>query len=164
MTAILPSSFFVIVFLRCCRGGTLQVRWFKRDHLSHYACLMSVQPLPNIRDGILVEGLVKTMRYIADMRRREDVVEGPEGVRRRQRLNVEYIDRRACDLLVLQHADQSLLFDDRPARRIDQQGRRLHSLQLRGSYEGSRTIAQHQMDRQDVGPLEKLVLGHQDRP
>jgi len=29
---------------------------------------MDVEPLANIRDGVLVERLVKTMRYIADMR------------------------------------------------------------------------------------------------
>src|SRR5580692_189875 len=96
-------------------------------------CLMCVEPLPNIRDGILVERLVKTMRYVADMRRCQYVVQRPEGVRRRQRLNVKYVDRRGGDLLVLQYTDQSLLFDDRPARRIDQAGRWLHSLQFRGS-------------------------------
>src|SRR6202035_1731820 len=104
----------------------------------------------------------KIMRYVGDMRRREYVVEGPEGVRRRQRLNAEYVDRRAGDLLVLQHADQSLLVDDRPARRVDQPGRWLHSLQLRGTYQAARTAAQHQMDRQDIGLLEQLVLGNQD--
>jgi hypothetical protein len=52
------------------------------------------------------------------MRRCQYVVQRPEGVRRRQRLNVEYFDGRAGDLPVLQHADQSLLFDDRPARRM----------------------------------------------
>ncbi len=123
---------------------------------------MGVEPLPNIRDGILVERLVKTVRYVADMRRCQYVVQRPEGVIRRQRLNVEYVDRRAGDLLVLQHADQRLLFDDRPARRIDQPGRWLHSLQLRGPYQAARTVAQHQMDRQDIGPLEQLVLGNQD--
>ena len=123
---------------------------------------MGVEPLPNIRDGILVERLVKTMRYVADMRRCQYVVERPEGVRRRQRLSVEYVDRRAGDLLVLQHADQSLLFDDRPARRIDQQRRWLHSRQLRGGYQATRTAAQHQMDRQDIGPLEQFILGNQD--
>src|SRR5882724_5883673 len=41
-------------------------------------------------------------------------------------------------------------------------GRWLHSLQLRGAYQAARTAAQHQMDRQDVGPLEQLVLGNQD--
>src|ERR1700724_4775025 len=110
---------------------------------------MGVEPLPNIRDGILVERVVKTMRYVGDMRRCQDVVQRSEGVRRRQRLNVEYVHRRARDLLVLQHADQSLLFDDWPARRIDQPGSWLHSLQLRGPYQTARTAAQHQMDRQD---------------
>src|ERR1700720_1529958 len=69
--------------------------------------LMGVEPLPNIRDGILVEGLVKTMRYVADMRRCQYIVQRPEGVRRRQGLNVEFLDRRPGDLLVLQHADQN---------------------------------------------------------
>src|SRR5258708_33030964 len=89
--------------------------------------LVGVDPLPDIRDGILVERLVKTMRYVPEMRRCQYVVQRSEGVRRRQRFNVEYIDGRAGDLLVLQHADQSLLFDDRPPRRIDQPARWLHS-------------------------------------
>src|SRR5271170_7745452 len=111
--------------------------------------LMGVEPLPNIRDGIFVKRLVKTLRYVADMRRRQYVVQRPEGVRGRQRLNVEYVDRRAGDLLVLQHANQSLLFDDRPARRIDQPGRWPHPLQLRGPNQAPRAAAQHQVNRQD---------------
>src|SRR5271163_4202817 len=117
---------------------------------------MRIEPLPDIRNGVLVERLVKTLRYVAQMRRCQYVVQRPEGVRGRQRLNVEYVDRRAGDLPVLQHADQSLLFDDRPARRIDQPRRWLHSRQLRGPYEATSTAAQHQMDRQYVGPLEQL--------
>src|SRR6266567_2921183 len=77
MTATLPSSFLGIVFPCSCR------------------VLMGVEPLANIRDGILVERLVKTMQYIADMRRCQYVVQRPEGVRRRQRLNVEYGDVRS---------------------------------------------------------------------
>jgi len=95
---------------------------------------MRVEPLANIRDGILVERLVKTMRYVADMRRRQYVVQRPEGVRRGQRLGVEYVDRRAGDLFVLQHADQSRLLNDGPARRIDQPGCGLHFVQFRGPY------------------------------
>src|SRR5579863_7121697 len=87
MTAILPSSFLGIVFPCSC------------------GVLMGVEPLVNIRDGILVERLVKTMRYVPDMRRCQHVFERPEGVRRRQRLNLEYVDRHAGDLPVLQHAD-----------------------------------------------------------
>ena len=76
---------------------------------------MRVEPLPEIRNGILIERLVKAMRYVAEMRRCQHVVQRPEGVRRRQRLNVEYVGRGTGDSLVLQHADQSLLVDDRPA-------------------------------------------------
>src|ERR1700730_9813430 len=123
---------------------------------------MGGDPLPNIRDGILEECFVKTLRSVGDMRRRQYVVQRSKRVIRRQRLNVEYIDRRTGDLLVLQHADQSLLFDDRAARRIDQPGRWLHSLQLRGPYQAARTAAQYQMDRQDVGPLEQLVFGNKN--
>src|SRR6267378_4540289 len=144
MTATFPSSFLAIVFPCSCR------------------VLMGVEPLPNIRDSILVERLVEAVRYVADMRRCQYVVQRPEGVILGQRLNVEYVDRRAGDLLVLQRADQSLLFDDWAARGIDQPGRWLHSLQLRGTYQAACTAAQHQMDRQDVGPLEQLVLGNQD--
>src|SRR5579863_4774851 len=96
------------------------------------------------------------------MRRCQDGVQRSEGVVWRQRLNVEYVDRRAGDLLVLQHADQSLLVDDWPARRIDQPRRRLHSRQLRGTYQAARSVAQYHMDRQDVGLLEQLVLGYED--
>src|SRR5216684_7778357 len=122
MTAILPSSFLSIVFPCSCRVLTN----FPRSDS------MGVEPLPNVRDGILVERLVETARYVPDMRRCQHVVERPERVIRRQRLNVENVDRRPGNLLVLQHADQSLLFDDWSARRIDQPGRWLHSLQLRG--------------------------------
>src|SRR5260370_24902353 len=131
MTATLPSSFLGIVCPCSC------------------VVLMGVEPLPNIRDGILVERLVKTMRYVADMRRCQYVVQRPEGVRGRQRLSFEYVDRRAGDLLVLQYADQSLLFHDRPARCTDQPGRHLRSIQLRGSHQAARTAAPHQMDRQE---------------
>src|SRR2546425_1278568 len=64
-------------------------------------CLMGIKPPPNIRDGVLVERLVETAGYVTDMRRCQHVVERPEWVIRRQRLNVEYVDRRAGDSLVL---------------------------------------------------------------
>src|SRR5260370_9587648 len=134
--AILPSILLGIVFPCAWRA------------------LMGVEPLANMRDGILVEGFVKTMRNVGDMRGCEHVVQRPERVRGRERLNVEYVDRGAGDLLVPQRADQSLFIDDRPARRVDQPGRWLHSLQLRGPHQAARTAAQHQMDRQEIGALE----------
>ncbi len=74
----------------------------------HSQPLMRVEPLPDIRDGILVERLVKAMRYVAEMRGCQYVVQCPEGVRRRHQLNVEYVDRGAGDsLMFFRHADQS---------------------------------------------------------
>src|SRR5258708_777021 len=127
MRAILSSSFLDIFF-------SVEPR-----NVLTKTALTGVEPLPNIRDGILEECFVKTLRYVGDMRRRQYVVQRSKRVILRQRLNVEYIDRRTGDLLVLQHADQSLLFDDRATRRIDQPGRWLHSLQLRGLYQAPRT-------------------------
>jgi hypothetical protein len=65
---------------------------------------MGVDPLPNIRDGIREECFVKTLRSVGDVRRRQYVVQRSKRVIRRQRLNVEYIDRRTGDLFVVQHS------------------------------------------------------------
>src|SRR5260370_17323609 len=59
MTATLPSSLLGIVFPCSC------------------LLLMGVEPLPNIQDGILVEHLGMTMRFVADIRRREHVAAAP---------------------------------------------------------------------------------------
>src|SRR6266852_6796376 len=78
------------------------------------------------------------MRYVADMRRCQYVVQCSEGVRRRQRLTVEYVERRAGDVPVLQHADQRLLVDDRPLKHdgfralVYVEGHRCHMVSRRG--------------------------------
>jgi len=71
--------------------------------------VVGVEPVPNIRNGIFVERFVKALRYVTYMGRCQYVVQRPERVRRRQGLIVEYVDRRAGDLLILQHADQRAL-------------------------------------------------------
>src|SRR5580700_2006075 len=113
MTATLPSSFFAIAFSFVAE-------------LKPASYLTVVEPLPNVRNRILIERLVKPLRDIADVRCCQDVVQRPEGMIWRQGLNIEYVDRCASDLLVFQHTDQSLFFDDRTARGIDQPCRRLH--------------------------------------
>jgi hypothetical protein len=60
-----------------------------------------VEPHANVRDRISVERFVEALRYVADVRRRQYVVESPKGVRRRQRLNIEHIDGRPGDLPLL---------------------------------------------------------------
>src|SRR5260221_2458742 len=68
----------------CATGDDSDLTFEPFRHCFPRSCraLMGVEPLPNIRHGILVERLVKAMRYVADMRRREYIVEGPERVRR----------------------------------------------------------------------------------
>src|SRR4029077_20894999 len=89
ITATLPSSFFVIA-LSCVA------------ELELASYLAIVEPLPNVRNSILIERLVKILRDIGDMRCCQDVVQRPEGGIRGQRLHVEYVDCGAGDLLVLQ--------------------------------------------------------------
>src|ERR1700761_132629 len=45
-----------------------------------YGCLTGVEPLPNVRHGVLIESLVKILRDVGDVWRCQDVVERPEGV------------------------------------------------------------------------------------
>jgi len=63
--------------------------------LSHYACLMGGRATSEYSRRYPRRTLVKTMRYVADMRRCQYVVQRPEGVRRRQRLNCRI---RRCPL------------------------------------------------------------------
>src|SRR5579864_7459486 len=41
----------------------------RRNVLTNRLWVIGIEPLPNIRDGVLVERFVKAMRYVADMRR-----------------------------------------------------------------------------------------------
>ena len=55
--------------------------------------------------------------------------------------------------------DERLLIDNRPTRRIDQPRGRLHVSKVRGGHETPRAMAQEQMDGQNIGLPEQLVLG-----
>src|SRR5260221_13494453 len=71
------------------------------------------EPSGNIDRSICIESAIEVLGDVADVRRREDVVQLPEGVIGRQRLHVEYIDRCASDSARLQRLDQGRLIDDR---------------------------------------------------
>src|SRR4029077_6527565 len=68
-----------------------------RNVLTNRLWVIGVEPLPNIRDGIFVERFLKALRYVTDMGHCQYVVQRPEGMRRRQWLNVEYVNRRTGD-------------------------------------------------------------------
>ncbi len=80
-------------------GRRLTVRSLKRSLIPSLRRVrpapMGIEPPPNIRDGVPVERLAKAMRFVANMRRRQYVVRRPERVRRRQVLNVEYVESRS---------------------------------------------------------------------
>src|SRR6267142_3976837 len=76
------------------------------------------EPSGNIGRSICIESAIEVLGDVADVRRREDVVQLPEGVIRRQRLHVEYIDRCASDPARLQRLDQGRLIEALQARRI----------------------------------------------
>src|SRR5467141_1771751 len=64
--------------------------------------LMGVEPLPDIRDGILVERLVQTIRYVADMRRCQHVVHSHPATKARSTTS------SACQGLALAAAPRSI--------------------------------------------------------
>ena len=136
----------------------------RRKHVSDTFMVRvpGVEPLPNIRDGILVERLVKTVRYVADMRRCQYVVQRPEGARRRQRLNVEYVDGRTGDSLVLQRADQSLLFESTTGNRNC--GKLAQPvLGVATEFEGpSSTVGTHEANLRRFSRAANLVSAQQD--
>jgi hypothetical protein len=54
-----------------------------------------VEPGRDACDDIAIKGPVKLFRDVADMRRRDDVVERPKRMVLRQGLNIGYVKRRA---------------------------------------------------------------------
>src|SRR5258707_5536824 len=97
------------------------------------------------------------------MRRGQDVIQRPEWVIRRQRLDVEYVERRASNAAFTQNLDERRLVNDRSTRGIDESGRWLHGLQLGRSDQPLRPLAQDEVDRQDVRDAEESLLGAQPR-
>src|ERR1700732_5323981 len=103
---------------RCLTRSVTRRRW-----LGGRCC--GLEPLCDVGRGIAVEGPIKIFGYVADVRRREDVLQLPEGVIRRQRLNVKHVDRSPGYPARLQRFDQSHLVDDRTTRCVDEPCRRL---------------------------------------
>src|SRR5437016_5063157 len=91
---------------------------------------VGLEPLRDVGRGIAVEGPIEIFGYVADVRRREDVLQLPEWVIQTQRLHLEYVDRGPGYPARLQCFDQSHLVDDRSTRCVDESRRRLHQGEL----------------------------------
>src|SRR6516164_11032503 len=92
------------------------------------------------------------------MRREHDVVELAQRMIDRERLDIEYVETCARNLLLAQHRQQRCLIDDRPPRRVDDIGRRLHERELSCPHEAPRALRQDDVDRYEIGLTKEVVL------
>ena len=67
-------------------------------------------------DRVTIKSLVNVQRYVAEVRRREHIVERPVGMIHRQRLDVEDVYGGAGNSMFSQGSGQGALVDDRAAR------------------------------------------------
>jgi len=95
------------------------------------------------------------------MRRDDGVLHPSQRVVERQRLGIEHIERRADDPLGLQRLDERRLVDNQPARGVDEERGRLHQRELARADQPGRSWRQDEVDRDDVGATEKIVLGRE---
>src|ERR1700738_1451171 len=127
-----------------------------------YGRCVKLDPFCDVGRGVAVEGPIKIFGYVADVRRREDVLQLPERMVGLQRFDVEYINGGTSDLTRLQSFNQSRLVDDRSTRCVDESRRRLHQGELGCPDQLFGTTAQDQMDGHDVGFAEQRLLVDED--
>src|SRR5260370_11931892 len=80
-----------------------------------------------------------------------------------ERLLVENVDGRLAKFAFSQGVNESGLIDDWPARRIHKARRPLHEAKLGRSDKTTRPAAEHQVNADDVGFLQKNLLVGQNR-
>src|SRR5260221_11536115 len=105
------------------------MRRFTRRRCLYGRCV-GLDPFSDVGRGVAVESPIKIFGSVADVRRREDVLQLPEGMVGRQWLGFEYVDRGPGYPARLQRLDQSHLVDDRTTRCVDESRRRLHQGEL----------------------------------
>ena len=109
-------------------------------------------------DRASVVGLEGAVGDVADMRRQDGVVDPAQGMIGGQRFLVEDIEGRPGDAPVLQYVDQGGLVDDGAARGVDEVRRRLHQRELGRADDADRALPQRQVDGDDVGAAEEIML------
>src|SRR5258708_35953714 len=109
---------------------------------SSRARILVLDPCSDRSRRVAVKSPVEVFCNESDMRRRQQILEGSEWVRRWQGLGIENVDGRARDSLRAQGLDERLLVDDRTARRVDPSRRRFHECQVCGADEPAGALAQ----------------------
>src|SRR5919197_1465795 len=90
--------------------------------------------------GLAEEDAVALRGDEAEVRREDHVVEREQRMAFRQRLDVEHVEGGARDAACAQRLDEGALVDDGPARRVDEEGARLHEGEVAGGDESARLV------------------------
>src|SRR5260370_30653502 len=81
-------------------------------HRLFHPSFVSKKPRSNIRDRVLIEGLVQGLGAIAYMRCRQNVLEMAERMLGRQWLKIEYVDSGTGDFPSFQRLNERCFIDD----------------------------------------------------
>ena len=126
----------------------------------HHPHRLAVEEGADVVDHAGEIGAVVLRRHVAEMRREHDIVHLAQRMVERQRLDVEHVEAGAGDLVVAQGRQQRRLIDDRPARGVDDIGGRLHQAELLGADQPARALREHDVDGDEVGLPEQVLLAH----
>ena len=92
-----------------------------------------------------------------------DIVHLAERMIERQRLDVEHVEAGAGDRLVLSAAISAFSSTIGPREVLIEVGRLLHQAEFLGADQAARAVAQHDMDGDEVGVAEQVLLGRRIR-
>src|ERR1700720_2568921 len=120
----------------------------------------SVNPGLEVFDRVPIKRRIQGPGAITEMRRCENIREMAERMLGRQRLDIEHVQARAGDFPRPQDFDESRLVEDGAACRIDETGRRLHRCKLASSHDATASMAENEMDGDDIRFSKYLFFGH----
>src|SRR5436190_7773982 len=119
---------------------------------------ITCQPGLDVFDRVREHRAVRLHGYITQMRGNDRILETPERVIRRERLHLEYVQARSCNLPLGEGRDERRLVHDRSARRVDEVRGRLHQTDVAGADEIAAPFAQDVVDGYDVGFAKELLF------
>src|ERR1700731_4360738 len=133
-----------------------------RRHSAHVRRSGRLPPNPgfDVFDRVPIKRRVQGPGAITEMRRCQNIREMAERMLGRQRFDIEHVQARSSDFARLQVFEESRLNDDGAACRIDEIGRRLHRRKLASSNDATASMAENEMDGDDIRFSKYLFFGH----
>ena len=118
------------------------------------------QPVDDLLEGGAEDPHLAIGRRRGDMRRDDDVVTPEERMVDRQRLGLRDVQPGPEQVSGRERGEQCVAVDQPAARRVDEDGARLHPPELLGPEQVARRVAQRHVDRDDIrGPEQRLQRG-----